>query len=165
MASVWQSVWRAYGTVRCGRAALTRPVPFCGASLHRNPEPMIHKRPRVKIGPKSRRMAERRLKHLLLDLYEEPIPYEAEQVIPETWATLEDDVDVTERKVKITLRLDESVVKFYRAMGGGYQARMNRVLQTYAQMQIAQVRWFEGEREEVRRQTAAEAWGDDDDGR
>ena len=125
---------------------------------------MIHKRPRVKIGPKSQQMAERRLKHLLLDLYEEPIPYEAEQVIPETWATLEEDVDVTERKVKITIRLDESVVKFYRAMGVGYQARMNRVLQTYAQMQIAQVRWFEGEREEVRRQAAAEAWGDDTGG-
>ena len=73
-------------------------------------------------------------------------------------------MDVTERKVKITIRLDESVVKFYRAMGVGYQARMNRVLQTYAQMQIAQVRWFEGERDEVRRQAAAEAWGDDTGG-
>ena len=69
-------------------------------------------------------------------------------------------MDVTERKVKITIRLDEKRGEDSdRAMGVGYQARMNRVLQTYAQMQIAQVRWFEGERDEVRRQAAAEAWG------
>ncbi len=63
----------------------------------------------------------------------------AEQV-PEAWDVLERDVDVTEPKVRITLRLDASVAKFFRAQGHGYQARINRVLATYAQMKIAGIR-------------------------
>jgi uncharacterized protein (DUF4415 family) len=125
---------------------------------------MIHKIPRAKIGPKAQRMAERRLKHLLLDLYEEPLPYEAEWTIPEAWATLEEDIDIVEKKLKITLRLDESVVKFYRAMGPGYQAQMNRVLATYAQMKIAKVRWYEGTVDDARRQAVAEYGGFDTGG-
>ena len=58
---------------------------------------------------------------------------------PDAWRTLEEDVDVRERKTHVTLRLDESVAAFYRAMGPGYQARINRVLKTYAQMRIARV--------------------------
>ncbi|MDR9395498.1 BrnA antitoxin family protein [Roseovarius sp. SYSU LYC5161] len=57
--------------------------------------------------------------------------------IPEAWHTLEADVDVEEKKEKVTLYLDRSVAKFYRAMGKGYQARINRILATWAQMKIA----------------------------
>ncbi|MGC8203047.1 BrnA antitoxin family protein [Aliiroseovarius sp. PTFE2010] len=60
--------------------------------------------------------------------------------VPEAWHTLEEDIEVFETKTKITLRLDNSVVKFYRAMGPGYQTRINRILATYAQMQIANLR-------------------------
>jgi len=56
---------------------------------------------------------------------------------PEAWHTLEYDLDVTEPKVKLTLYLDSSTAKFYRAMGQGYQARINRILGTWAQMKIA----------------------------
>ena len=56
---------------------------------------------------------------------------------PEAWHRLETDLDVREKKVHVTLRLDESVAKFFRAMGPGYQARINRVLATYTQMRIA----------------------------
>lgn len=59
--------------------------------------------------------------------------------VPDAWATLEDDVDCRETKVKVTLRVDASVAKFYRAMGQGYQDRMNRILATYAQMKIGEV--------------------------
>ena len=41
-------------------------------------------------------------------------------------------------KTKITLRLDESVAKFFRAMGPGYQARINRILGTWAQLKIGE---------------------------
>ena len=60
--------------------------------------------------------------------------------IPDAWATLEKEIDVTEKRVKITLRLDESVVKFYRGMGNGYQARINRILATYAQLKISNLK-------------------------
>jgi len=57
--------------------------------------------------------------------------------VPLAWHTLELDLDVEEPKTKITLRLDHSVAKFYRAMGHGYQARINRILALWANMQIA----------------------------
>lgn len=56
---------------------------------------------------------------------------------PAAWHTLEADLDVTEPRVKVTLYLDASVARFFRAMGCGYQARINRVLSTWAQMKIA----------------------------
>ena len=55
---------------------------------------------------------------------------------------------VTEPKVKVTLYLDASVARFFRAMGNGYQARINRVLSTWAQMKIAGML---REREEIER--------------
>ena len=58
--------------------------------------------------------------------------------IPDAWHTLEADLDVEEKKEKVTLYLDRSVARFYRAMGAGYQARINRLLATWAQMKIAQ---------------------------
>lgn len=117
--------------------------------------------PRPRKGPKTQRLAEQRLRRLLLEFDNDRPPMEVEWNIPEAWATLEQDVDIDEKRVPITLRLDESVVKFFRAMGKGYQARMNRVLATYAQMQIAQVRWLEASVEEEMLKTRREAWGMD----
>lgn len=57
--------------------------------------------------------------------------------VPEAWHTLEYDLDVVEAKVKVTLWLDKSVAQFYRGMGKGYQARINRILALYAHMKIA----------------------------
>ncbi len=66
--------------------------------------------------------------------------YFVQSQVPEAWDTLEQDVDVEEKKTRVTLLLDDSVAKFYRAMGKGYQARINRILATFAQMRIAQVK-------------------------
>jgi uncharacterized protein (DUF4415 family) len=59
--------------------------------------------------------------------------------VPEAWATVEEDIDCEEEKVKITLRLDASVAHLFRAMGKGYQARINHILATYAQMRMGEV--------------------------
>ena len=66
--------------------------------------------------------------------------YDVRESVPKAWETLEHDVDVTEKKMQVSIRLDESVLKFYRAMGKGYQERMNRILATYAQMRIAEIK-------------------------
>ncbi len=58
--------------------------------------------------------------------------------VPLAWHTLEHDLDVEEPKTKITLRLDDSVAKFYRAMGPGYQARISRILALWANMKIGE---------------------------
>ena len=71
---------------------------------------------------------------------EEVFDYHVQAQVPEAWDTLEQDVDTEEPKVQITLRLDASVAKFYRAMGKGYQGRINRILATFAQMRMAQVK-------------------------
>ncbi len=121
------------------RPSLTR------AESSRSAPPAAHRQMPAVGRSKTRRLAyERLILHTHALSFEGAGPYaEAEQVVPEAWATLEQDVDVWEPKVKVTLRLDESVAKFYRAMGPGYQARVSRILATYAQMRIAEVR--EGE--------------------
>jgi uncharacterized protein (DUF4415 family) len=50
--------------------------------------------------------------------------------VPWDWSQVE-QVPVRKRKVRIHAAFDEDVVKFYRVMGHGYQARMNMVLRTY----------------------------------
>lgn len=86
------------------------------------------------------RLARARLaRHLQGFAEDEQIWWHVQDKVPEAWATLAEDIDSPEPRSKITLRLDDSVVKFYRALGPGYQAHMNRVLATYAQMQIGQI--------------------------
>ena len=46
-------------------------------------------------------------------------------------------MECSEPKEKITLYLDRSVVRLFRAMDRGYQGRINRLLSTWAQMKIA----------------------------
>ena len=65
------------------------------------------------------------------------LDYTLRDEVPEAWHTLEYDLDVWEPKVKVTLWLDKSVAQFYRGMGRGYQARINRILALYAHMKIA----------------------------
>ena len=45
--------------------------------------------------------------------------------------TVERDVPVRPRKVRVTAAFDEELVKWFRAMGHNYQARMNAVLRAY----------------------------------
>ncbi|WP_298975105.1 BrnA antitoxin family protein [uncultured Roseobacter sp.] len=56
--------------------------------------------------------------------------------VPAEWFRVKHDIDCHEPKVRVTLMLDESVAKMFRAMGRGYQARINRILQTWLQQQI-----------------------------
>ncbi len=81
-------------------------------------------------------------KYLMRYLYEQTLDQENLSLalrdrVPTAWHTLESDLDVEEPKLKVTLRLDESVARFYRAMGAGYQGRINRILSLWAHMKIA----------------------------
>ena len=71
---------------------------------------------------------------------EEIFDYHVQSLVPEAWDTLEQDVDVEEKKIKLTVYLDSSVAQFYRAMGKGFHGRINRILATFAQMRMAQVK-------------------------
>ena len=77
------------------------------------------------------------MKNLVFLSQETWIPATIALEVPEAWHTLEADLDVEEPKEKVTLYLDRSVARFYRARGKGYHARINRLLATWAQMKIA----------------------------
>ena len=89
--------------------------------------------------PKTQRIAKERLgRYLQQARLDDDLNEGIREIVPQAWHRLEHDIDVTEPKVKITLRVDRSVAKFYRAWGNGYQARINRILATYAQAKIAE---------------------------
>ncbi len=93
-------------------------------------------------GPKTKRLAEARLHQLLylqaLASSDEVFLETARKEIPEAWHTLEMDLDVRPKKEKVTLYLDPAVIAMFRKMGQGYQARINRILETWMQMKMAE---------------------------
>jgi len=91
-------------------------------------------------GTKSRRMAEARFHQLLYFASNEGNGFleEAKREVPEAWLTLEMDIETDAPKQKVSLYLDQAVVKMYRAMGRGYQGRINRILETWMQMKLAE---------------------------
>lgn len=100
---------------------------------------------------KTERIAREKLFRHLWEARADVLDTALAEAVPEAWHTLEADLDVEEPKVKVTLYLDASVARLFRAMGTGYQARINRVLATWAQMKIAGLL---REREEIRRRFA-----------
>lgn len=53
------------------------------------------------------------------------------RMLPEAWHGIEAEVPVRPRKTRVTAAYDADVARFFRAMGHGYQARMNAVLRAY----------------------------------
>ena len=90
---------------------------------------------------KAQRIARQKMMRYLYEenVDETDLSLELRDKVPLAWHTLEHDLDVEEPKVKITLRLDESVAKYYRAMGSGYQARISRILGLWPNMKIGEV--------------------------
>ena len=54
-----------------------------------------------------------------------------EALIPPDWHRIEREVPVRPRKAKLTAAFDADLVKWFRGMGHGYQARMNAVLRSF----------------------------------
>lgn len=52
-------------------------------------------------------------------------------VIPAAWSKIEKEVPVRPKKIRVTAAYEVEVVKWFRAMGHNYQARMNAVLKAY----------------------------------
>ena len=97
-------------------------------------------------GPKTKRLAEARMRQLLFHAScrdDQAFMHRARREVPEAWLTLEMDVEVRAPKEKVTLYLDQPVARMFRAMGRGYQDRINRILETYLQMKIAENVAFE----------------------
>ena len=84
---------------------------------------------------KSEKLARRRLIYHLWLASEDRVPmYEVREEVPDAWHMIEADIDCHAPKQKVTLYLDAPVAKAFKAMGQGYQARINRILVTYLEM-------------------------------
>ncbi len=58
--------------------------------------------------------------------------------LPREWDEIWEDEDRRDpKKTPITIRLDADVVKFFKAMGEGYQPRINRVLRSFMHYRLA----------------------------
>ena len=58
--------------------------------------------------------------------------------MPKEWDEVWQDIDRRDpKKVPVTIRLDADVVKFFKAMGEGYQPRINRVLRAFMHYRLA----------------------------
>lgn len=54
-----------------------------------------------------------------------------DESLPEAWTGLDHGDPVEHHKTRVTLRVDTEMLKWFRKLGPGYQARMNRVLRIY----------------------------------
>ncbi len=57
-------------------------------------------------------------------------------IIPKEWSEIS-TIPPVQVKERITIRLDKDVVKFYKALGPGYQKRMNVVLRIFMLSMLA----------------------------
>lgn len=77
---------------------------------------------------------------LLMDLqrlnYDRIVASQTLDLIPPDWHTLAWDIEANEKKQKVTLYIDQSVIEFFRAMCSGYQTRINRLLGSYMRLQM-----------------------------
>ena len=93
-------------------------------------------------GPKTRRLAEARFYQLLFmeNMMNSDTAFldVAEKQVPEAWHSLEMDIEAEGPKEKVTLYLDARIIAVFRKMGKGYQARINRILETWLQMRMAE---------------------------
>ena len=60
-----------------------------------------------------------------------------DQLIPPGWHKVEKLAPVKPRKTKLNLALDADMLMWFRALGRGYQPRMNAVLRAYMHAVIA----------------------------
>ena len=61
-----------------------------------------------------------------------------EMGLPPAWDEIWKDADRRDpKRVPVTIRLDADVVKFFKAMGTGYQTRINRVLRMFMHYRLA----------------------------
>jgi uncharacterized protein (DUF4415 family) len=69
------------------------------------------------------------------------------RLIPDDWRRIERDVPVRPKKEKLTVAFDADMVKWFRNMGHGYQARMNAVLKTFMKAVVSREILSHGDRD------------------
>jgi uncharacterized protein (DUF4415 family) len=78
---------------------------------------------------------ERSFARMLADLEDQEADFErfklTRRLVPPGWHSVERRTEIKPKKTKLTVTLDADMVKWFRALGRGYQPRMNAVLRAY----------------------------------
>ncbi|MEM9436080.1 MAG: BrnA antitoxin family protein [Pseudomonadota bacterium] len=61
------------------------------------------------------------------------------ETIPREWNDIWRGEDRDTKRIRVTVSLDADVVRFFKALGPGYQPRMNRVLRSFMQARLAKI--------------------------
>lgn len=84
---------------------------------------------------------EREYTRLMISLREQEAWWEEwkykKKAIPPEWYGLHNATPCQPKKVRVTAGYDADVVRFFRGLGQGYQARMNAVLRAYMHAVLA----------------------------
>jgi len=70
-----------------------------------------------------------------------------QRLVPPAWHAMDLFAPVAPPKQPLTLKLDADMVAWFRALGRGYQCRMNAILRAYMDAVIAKVIEREGDRD------------------
>ena len=78
---------------------------------------------------------ERSFARMLAELEEQEIAFDrfkrSRSLVPPGWHSVERRAEIKSKKTKLNLALDADMVAWFRALGRGYQPRMNAVLRAY----------------------------------
>ncbi len=94
---------------------------------------------------------DRSLARMLDDLEEQEIAFElfkrSRSLVPPGWHSVERRAEIKPKKTKLTVTLDADMVAWFRALGRGYQPRMNAVLRAYMHAVISKEIEQKGDRD------------------
>ena len=77
------------------------------------------------------------LRQLEFDLHD---LYQRKPLVPPDWHEIATSGEARDTKtVRVTIRLDADVVKFFKALGPGYQPKINRVLRAFMHLRLGKV--------------------------
>lgn len=61
-------------------------------------------------------------------------------LVPDDWHQIwKDEGEAVPKTTRVTIRLDADIVKFFRALGPGYQPRINRVLRAFMHLRLSKI--------------------------
>ena len=88
---------------------------------------------------------------MLADLEEQEIAFDrfkrSRSLVPPGWHSVERRAEIKPKKTKLNLALDADMVAWFRALGRGYQPRMNAVLRAYMHAVISKEIEQKGDRD------------------
>ncbi len=104
----------------------------------RNPRPIKHRKGRkpTKTQMAHLQAAQDALMRIHMHVYGEQF---MSLHVPDGWQNLEQVFKCEAKKSRITILLDDAVIKYFKQKGRGYQELINQVLRSYVELRLAKI--------------------------